>query len=313
MMGGSHAATGAAGWVLIAGSYSINVAPMTDQIKFASLPESVTLGFGLVPGTNDFWLIVGAFLCAGFALWPDADHKNSTLGNVFPPWSNMVCSAIAKVAGGHRNGTHSILGIAAFGALVTLIGLLDPLLSNALVQTGAVFNWNWSWFADKSILTGVFVTITIAVALKVLHFVPERARKSPWFIAAALGLLFASVSTEDLWWMPLCALLGSAIHVLGDALTIQKVNLLWPIVFAPPKFLHAIPGLDWVWDKKSGRHGFPVLGNAGSAREWVFVILVVSPVALTGIILALKGTSTIVFKAMQAGVSELLLASLLLT
>lgn len=288
MMGASHAATGAAGWVLIAGSYDVPLDWAAELFNIEWLPESVMLGFGLIPDIPDFWVFIGAFLCAGAAMWPDADQRQSTVGYAFPPLSGPLCDFVGGISGGHRNGTHSIIGVLAFAAVTWLLAWVDALIGLDLPLVGEV-----------QMLTGVFAVITAAIALKVLRFLPKETRKSHWLIGGGVGLLVALIPAGETWWLPLCIAGGAFIHIAGDALTTEKVNWLWPLVVKPPKILHVIPFLNWFWDKNNGRHGLPILGNAGSTREWLFVLVLVTPIAVAGILMSLTGASVEAFELAQ--------------
>ncbi|MEO5993769.1 MAG: metal-dependent hydrolase, partial [Arthrobacter sp.] len=58
------------------------------------------------------------------------------------------------------------------------------------------------------------------------------------------------------------------------------VPLLWPIVVKPPKFLRKLPLLKNVW-RANGAFSIPLLGRAGSRREW-FILIPVSAYAMIG-------------------------------
>jgi hypothetical protein len=58
------------------------------------------------------------------------------------------------------------------------------------------------------------------------------------------------------------------------------VPLLWPVVIKPPKLLRKLPLLKNVW-RANGAFSLPLLGRAGSRREW-FVLIPVSAYAMIG-------------------------------
>src|ERR1700722_17357040 len=65
---------------------------------------------------TDAHLAAGVVLAAGAGVLPDIDHPDSTISRAFgspPEWFNWVGD---RTPGGHRHGTHSLLGIAAFTA-----------------------------------------------------------------------------------------------------------------------------------------------------------------------------------------------------
>ena len=92
MMGYSHTVSAAAGWLVL-----------------------VETGVVQVPDTPT--LIVTTLACAGAGMLPDIDHHNGSIANSIPPISRWVARIVGAVSGGHRKGTHSILGLVASGQL----------------------------------------------------------------------------------------------------------------------------------------------------------------------------------------------------
>lgn len=96
---------------------------------------------------------------------PDADHHNATIAHSLPPLSNAVCAGIGKVAGGHRHGTHSVIGIAAFVFVAWLAGL-------------------WTYDLDRfgTIYPGAGILSVLLVAFaagRTVHLRPARGREEP--------------------------------------------------------------------------------------------------------------------------------------
>ncbi|WP_217565541.1 metal-dependent hydrolase, partial [Micrococcus sp. GbtcB5] len=63
--------------------------------------------------------LLGAATTAGAAMISDWDHPRATVVHALPPVSELMARGIRHVAGGHRRGTHSPVGIAAFTAVAT--------------------------------------------------------------------------------------------------------------------------------------------------------------------------------------------------
>ena len=104
-------------------------------------------------------------VCAGAALLPDADHRRATIAHSLPPVSNAICAGIGEVSGGHRNGTHSLLGIAAFTLLAWVLGLWTMENSRfGIIYPGA----------------GLLAVLLVSFALKALKFIPDTMAKLPW-------------------------------------------------------------------------------------------------------------------------------------
>src|SRR4051794_40111136 len=120
MMGAHHAASGAAVWLALTTQLDVGLAPLARHIP--AIPEHLTIGMGLMD-VSPTGVIAGTLVAAGAALVPDADHRHATIAHSLPPLSNVLCIQIGKVSGGHRHGTHSILGLAVFVAIAALAGM----------------------------------------------------------------------------------------------------------------------------------------------------------------------------------------------
>ena len=210
MMGYSHTVSAAAGWIFLA-------------------------EFGVIHSPNAPTLIVTTLACAGAGVLPDIDHHNGSIAHSIPPISRWTARFVGFISGGHRKGTHSILGIivfwalAYFGSSLTYQGI--PWLSLAL----AAFSGG--------------------LALRIL------GAPGGWFGALTLG--YAAYITHSLELLPWAISVGATLHILGDALTTRGVLPLYPITLKP---LVASP----LW-KKSGYMAIPLLGEAGSIREKILV------------------------------------------
>ncbi|GAB2482153.1 metal-dependent hydrolase [Promicromonospora xylanilytica] len=253
MMGGNHAATGAAAWVAVT----------------ASTP----IAFGWYPGVTDTGVIAGALVCAGAALLPDADHHSGTIANSLSPVSDVVVKGIEAVSGGHRKGTHSILGIAVFTAIAWALSLLSIDTGNE--QLGTIL-----------IGPGIMCVLLVAFALKALK-ITRDTKVLPWTTSITLAVLIAIFAPEEWYWMPFSVALGCTVHIIGDMITTAGVPLLWPLKFRSPYWMRNKRGieLDMFW-RSGGNIAIPILGNAGSVREWIFLVPV-SLYAIVGILWAL--------------------------
>jgi membrane-bound metal-dependent hydrolase YbcI (DUF457 family) len=278
MMGPHHAACGAAAWVLIAADGALPLGPLAGVGLFGSgsealltLPEAVPLGFGLLGGITDLGVLAGAIVAAGAALLPDADHRSASIAHSLPPVSEWVCRVLGRLAGGHRNGTHSLLGIAAFTLMAWLLSRIALPTEAGVLQVGA----------------GLGTVLLSAFAVKALTFMPDRARRVPWLVGVLCGALVTVGLGAESSWFVLAVALGVAAHIAGDMLTDGGCNLLWPVRLRRPRALSRVPVLSSMWSS-GGRMKVPVLGPTGSWREWV-VATAVSAIAVVGMIGALVG------------------------
>lgn len=228
MKGAHHAMCGAAAWVAVA-----STAPYT---------------LGWYP-VSPLGIVTGALVCAGAALAPDADHHDATIAHSLPPVSEWVCDMVGKVSGGHRNGTHSVLGVAAFTGLAWAAGQVT-------VTTQAL--------GELAVGAGVLSLLLVAFAAQALRL--TRRRLDSWSLALALAA-FITVAAPTEWdWLPVAVGLGAAVHIAGDMLTDGGVPLLWPWEPRPPRWWRATPLLNDLWSR-GGNFALPVLGNTGSWRE----------------------------------------------
>ncbi|PPF24259.1 metal-dependent hydrolase [Rathayibacter rathayi] len=249
MMGTSHALTGAAAWVAVTSTA-------------AQLPA-----FGWHP-LEPAAVALGAVVCAGAALLPDADHHNATIPHSVPGAAKLATAAVGALSGGHRHGTHSGISAVAvlLGALwLTSSGWLD-------IDNGVAF----------TVVAGAVAAALLAFAVKVLRITKR------WPLAWAVGVTLASIITwlaPGQWsWLPLCVAIGWIVHLAGDFLTTGGLPLAWPLKPKAPRALAQTPLLGSLWTR-GGYFALPALGNAGSWREWLLMVPV-AVYAFAGIALA---------------------------
>ncbi|UPO76635.1 metal-dependent hydrolase [Arthrobacter sp. Helios] len=244
MMGGHHAASGAAAWVAVASTapYALGWYPVTP------------LG-----------VVSGALLTAGAALLPDLDHHSGTIANSLPPLTRILARITERISGGHRRGTHSLLGLAVFVALAGALGEMTTEIPGlGTVEIGA----------------GLLSVLLMGFALKALKIAGGAARS--WLLAILLSLFIALYAPENNGWLPIAVGLGVGVHIIGDLLTHQGVMVLWPLRIKRPRKIASMPLLSKLW-KASGSLSIPIIGRAGSWREWA-IMVPVSVYAIYGVI-----------------------------
>lgn len=142
---------------------------------------------------------------AGAALLPDLDHPKASATHALGPVTMAVGWVVRLLSGGHRRGSHSLVGIGAFAALAWLASL-----------------------GDVASMAALWVLASLAVrAFRSRDPVIERLIVAVGTAAGAWWL----VSHYNLhpWFLPLATGLGAATHVLGDACTEQGIRPLWPV------------------------------------------------------------------------------------
>lgn len=250
MMGAHHAACGAAAWVAATTQIEVHAGRFLPL-----LPESTTLGFGLLD-VSAVGVVTGALVTAGAALLPDADHHSATIAHSLPPLSNLLCAGVGAISGGHRRGTHSLLGVAAFVALAFVAGLWT-------IETAA--------FGTIYPGAGLLAVLLVSFAAKALKIIPDSMRRSPWAVGLTAGAFITAFAPEEQFWFPLAVGTGVVVHILGDMLTTGGCNPLYPFRLRRPRSLATLPVVAQVW-RPNGNIAVPVLGNAGSVREWCLLV-----------------------------------------
>jgi membrane-bound metal-dependent hydrolase YbcI (DUF457 family) len=189
MLGHSHATSGALLWAATA----------------PTLPPMLA-GTHLRPQD----VLVGTLLCAGAALLPDLDHRDSTIAHFLGPLSRVLCRGVARISGGHRQATHSFVFVVLAG-VVTWAGE---------IHLGRPF-------------TLAVVFVLIALAVRALHLCPPGQGIQAWgtiVVVAAVGTALAGSRLDAApLWLPFVVALGALAHLAGDCLTPQGCPLLWPL------------------------------------------------------------------------------------
>lgn len=206
MLGYSHATSGALAWLAVTPALN-QAAEMLGQSHLT--PQET---------------IIGAVACAGAALIPDLDHPSATIAYTFGPISKSISKLTALLAGGHRQGTHSLLFSVGFGIMCYFIGLSTE-------------------FFGSDTPTMVLMFLLAAFAFRGLNLVlpgTSSTFKGLMVIlqAAALTWIMANYLMTDMnwWWLGLAGALGCIMHLVGDSLTPEGVP--W---FYPNRFRLAIP------------------------------------------------------------------------
>lgn len=237
MMGASHAVTGAAAWLVIAGS--------------------VPTTLGAVDGVDGPALGVGMIAAAGAALLPDIDHHSGTIARSLPPISGWAAKATEKLSGGHRKGTHSLLGL----VIAVLWGFLAARIA-VPVGSGTYF-----------LGAGIFAVLLCAFAIRALELV--EGRFMAWVVSIGLALSVVVFGADNWLWFPAAVAVGYLAHLVGDFVTVGGIPITWPLVIKPPKWWRKVPVLSNVW-KANGALSVPILGKAGSTREKVLISVLVA-------------------------------------
>lgn len=206
MMGFSHSVSAAAAWLLLVETNTVTVD--SPQV-----------------------LAVTTLCCAGAGMLPDIDHKNGSIAHSLPPVSTILASVVSSLSGGHRKGTHSLVGLLVF--------------------------WIIAVAAEELTYQGIpWASLVITAYMGGLAL---RMFGAPGGWLGALGLGWLAWETDSLSHTPLAIGVGATVHLLGDFITTRGINPFWPLVLKAPA-----SSIFW---RKSGYFAFPALGDAGSKRE----------------------------------------------
>lgn len=260
MRGTSHAVSGAAAWACLT---------TTSAVAIGGFDTHGIAVFGM-----------GALMCAGAAMVPDIDHPDGsiahslpsvTAGNttLIPGPTKGLAYVVAFISGGHRHGTHSLIGIAVMGALtwladrvrVPIVGLDTelPLVSALIAVLLLAFALKALGITKSGLGRGKKNSLTRTVN-DVL-----RSWVGPWAVSLTAVAAWTYFMGPEAWsWLWVAMTVGCVTHVLGDGLTIQGVPWLWPLNPAPPKAVQTFVAPVWT---KNGYFRIPVLGTTKDASD----------------------------------------------
>jgi membrane-bound metal-dependent hydrolase YbcI (DUF457 family) len=160
-------------------------------------------------------LAAGVVLTAGAGVLPDLDEPGSTIARTFGFLTGAFAWIVHKVSGGHRKGTHSIVGVAVLTAGAYGAGLWQ-----------AKHPW---WHL-----------IPVGLVLALLFSSGIRALRIGGHFADAAGIALAALVLWKRWdlvtvtWehVPMlagCVALGMLAHIAGDMITHDGCPLLYPL------------------------------------------------------------------------------------
>ena len=219
---------------------------------------------------------------AGCHRHPDRRHGDGGDGpglRLGPPLQHrgaLAAAAVQRDCRGHRERQRRPPAGHAFGAGR---GLLRAARRDGRRRSSCRPPWGL-----LSVGAGLLCMFMINIAAKALKLFPKSGWISNWVFALAMAGLVTWFAPHQWTWLPVSMLTGVVVHIVGDMVTTGGVPLLWPLVIKPPKFLRRLPVLKSFW-RPNGALSIPLLGRAGSRREWL-VLIPVSAYAMVGMCLA---------------------------
>jgi hypothetical protein len=157
------------------------------------------------------------------ALLPDADHPSSTPSRMWGPLTSVPASALGRLAGGHREGTHDVSrGAPALFAAAFAVGLAAP----------AAYHWSGgpAWLGLASRMAGMtVVALLVGLTLSALHHhIGWWAARGPqnfaasWMVAAAISTAYP---TGLPWQVTTATACGVAIGCLVGGIGLDACTL----------------------------------------------------------------------------------------
>lgn len=156
---------------------------------------------------------IGTLVAAGAGLLPDLDHPSATPARAFGPISHTAARIVSHLSGGHRHGTHSLIGTSITAALAI-----------------AAYLNIWA-------LTAV-IWLCMGLGIRALWRQPKNRPNGRLDYRDVAGLIHAAVafyvayrlthSGLDLSIVPAAVIIGYLVHLIGDSATESGVNWLYP-------------------------------------------------------------------------------------
>jgi membrane-bound metal-dependent hydrolase YbcI (DUF457 family) len=167
-------------------------------------------------------LVAGMALTAGAGVLPDIDEPGSTIARTFGFLTGAFAWVIHRISGGHRKGTHSLLGVALLTGGAVAAGSWQ-----AGVQAAGGHPAPW-WHL---IPAGFILALLFASGFRALRIGGHHGDAAG--IALAAFVLWkqwdlALVPPHHVSLLAVCVALGILAHLAGDMLTHDGCPLLYP-------------------------------------------------------------------------------------
>jgi LexA-binding, inner membrane-associated putative hydrolase len=124
---------------------------LSGALVFAALGPSLH-----VTGSH---LAAGVVIAAGAGVLPDLDHPDSSIAQSFGFLTEAFAWVVNRISGGHRHGTHALIGITVFTAGAVAAGWYQQ--SGRLIGHTA-FSWHM-------VPAALYLALLYSAALRALH------------------------------------------------------------------------------------------------------------------------------------------------
>lgn len=186
--------------------------------------------------------IGGTLVAAGWALWNDLDCQATAARALGWP-SRALALVVARVSGGHREATHTLLATAVLSVLAAILAAV-PYVSLVTVGLGLAWCQAALATADRGrvrLRTSSLTALAYSLPRLVLAvLLARRVGSVVRWVAAASGAWLVLTLDPTPYWVPFAVLVGGWAHLLGDMLTRDEFAVLAP--FSAREF----GGLGWI-------------------------------------------------------------------
>lgn len=174
-----------------------------------------------------------AAVAGGWALWPDLDQggikggrvHGSTAARTWGPITALMAAGVGKAADGHRNGTHSLPGVAVF-TLLAWLATFHPVSTSILVALSVGLGLraaSWLIPGRREKVWSINLAVSVTAAWALVYGVDYRSMPLP-----LIDRVEFTTTPVEFGWLPAVAAVGMLAHILGDMLTPEGCPLLWP-------------------------------------------------------------------------------------
>jgi membrane-bound metal-dependent hydrolase YbcI (DUF457 family) len=168
-------------------------------------------------------LAVAATLTAGAGILPDLDEPGSTIARTFGFLTGAFAWIVHQLSGGHRKGTHSLLGL----ALLTIAALWAGSWQRS--AAASLHHGDLWWHL---IPAGLIMALLFSAGLRALYIGGHHGDLFGIVLAALVLWKGWDLVEVTPWHVPVLAVsvaLGTLAHVAGDMLTHDGCPLLYPV------------------------------------------------------------------------------------
>jgi membrane-bound metal-dependent hydrolase YbcI (DUF457 family) len=178
---------------------------------------SGALAFAAVaPLAHGAHLAAAIALTAGAGVFPDIDEPGSTIARTFGFLTGGFAWIVHKISGGHRKGTHSLLGVA--------------IMTAAALGAGSWQAHDRPWW--HLVPAALILALLFSAGLRALHIGGHHGDALGIALAALMiwkGWDLVLVTPRHVPVLAVCVALGMLAHIAGDMLTHDGCPLLYPL------------------------------------------------------------------------------------